>query len=214
MYNVHSCFLYAFIALYLCPSLCLCVSIVQLGGGVEVKPSTGQLAEMARDWPEINHLYMIENYLRRLVPGDVGSQCDLSLTLTNTGAIMLVLEAINTRHSTACQAAAMEVALKINKPSSQGGSLRPLTRTARLLPGMIGNSIKQSVRGQVNTVTSDLTRAKSMGANKVVNSYNSKVKGVENYANKKQTSNSGSSLTPVMTLLLLAPLAAHLLLLH
>ena len=74
-------------------------------------PESSQLAELARDWPEINHLYMVENFLRRLVPREMESRCDLSLTL----AIMLVLEAVEERLSPTCQAAAMEVAASLSQ---------------------------------------------------------------------------------------------------
>ena len=147
-----------------------------------MRPQAAQLAELVRDWPEINHLYMIENFLRRLVAREMQSQCELSLTLTDSGAIMMVLEAVDTHHSATCQAAAMDVAEKINRPSSSDDTLRPLARVARLLGGIGANSVQQSVEAQKNIVTGDISQAKAGATNKMINSYNDRVKGVESAA--------------------------------
>ena len=147
-----------------------------------MRPESGQLAELARDWPEINHLYMVENFLRRLVPTESQSHCELSLTLTNTGAVMMVLEAVDPRHSAVCQAAAMEVAEKINRPSYSDDSLRPLAREARLLS--LGDTVGESVRAQGDIITSDVGHARASAASKMVNSYNDRVKSIESTAHQ------------------------------
>ena len=154
---------------------------------MEVRPEAGQLAELARDWPEINHLYMVENFLRRLVPREMQGQCELSLTLTDSGAIMMVLEAVDTRQSAVCQAAAMDVTEKINRPSPSDDSLRPLAREARIL----GDIVQDSVRAQSDIISSDVTQAKASSTNKMINSYNDRVKGIESTANEYEGESSG-----------------------
>ena len=146
---------------------------------MEVEPQAAQLAELARDWPEINHLYMMENFLRRLVPEEMVSECELSLTLTDSGAIMLVLEAVHPRHSGTCQAAAMEVAERINRPSDEDAALRPVVRTARLLQGLGGNMIQNSVQDQTDLITGDVNKMRSDTTNKMTGSYNKQMKSLE-----------------------------------
>ena len=177
-----------------------------------MKPEAARLAELARDWPEINHLYMIENFLRQLVPQEMETQCDLSLTLTDSGAIMMVLEAEESRHSAACQAAAMDVAEKINRPSPGDDTLRPLARKARLLGGLGGNVVQQSLQNQASVVTSDVSQAKASTTNKMVGSYNSRVESMESYANEGGSSGSVCLLASLFTAA--AALAASHLLTH
>lgn len=167
-----------------------------------MRPDAAQLAELARDWPEINHLYMVENFLRRLVPQEMVAQCELSLTLTDTGAIMLVLEAVQQQHSGACQAAAMEVAERINTPSND--AVKPVVRTARLLGSLGGNVVGNSVKGQMDIITGDIQKMKSDTTSKVTGTYNGNLKKVESYA-----SSGRALLAPVSTVLatMLAALA-------
>ena len=161
-------------------------------------PESSQLAELARDWPEINHLYMVENFLRRLVPREMESRCDLSLTLTDTGAIMLVLEAVEERLSPTCQAAAMEVAENINSPSGDRGTV-VVARKARLLSGMMEGMMRDSVRDQADLITSDIDNMKSDTTYQMTNSYNDRMESIGNYA-----SGGNSLLAPVITVITLA----------
>ena len=184
---------------------------------MEIRPEAAQLADLARDWPEINHLYIIENVLRRLVPGELQEECDLSLTLTDSGAIMMVLEAVEARHSAACQAAAMDVAERINTPSSPSDddddTLKPLARTARLLGGFGANVAQQSLQDQANIVTSDINSAQSSATNQAINSYNDRVKSLESYAQDESSSGSANLLTsslPITLVLLLLATAGTL----
>lgn len=147
-----------------------------------MKPQASQLAELVKDWPEINHLYMIENFLRRLVPEQVTSLCDLSLTLTDTGDIMMVLEAVHDQQSGVCQAAAMEVTEKINTPSSDS-ALEPVVRTARLLGGLGGSMIQNSVQEQSDLITGDVAKMRADTTNKMAGTYNNQMKSVESYTN-------------------------------
>ena len=149
---------------------------------MEVKPDAAQLAELAKDWPEINHLYMVENFLRRLVPPETAAQCDVSLTLADTGAISLMLEAVQQQHSATCQAAAMDVVEKINRPAAgAAGAVKPLARTARLLGTLGGNMIENSIQAQVDVVTSDIEKMKSGASNKMAGAYNDNMKNLESY---------------------------------
>ena len=168
-----------------------------------MRPEGAKLADLARSWPEINHLYMMENFLRRLIPRELESQCDLSLTLTDSGAIMLVLEAVESRHSASCQAAAMDVAELINRPSSSE-ELRPLAREARLLGGLGGQAVHQSLQSQTNLVTSDITNAKASTTNQVIGSYNDRVKSLEGYAQEGSTSGCGHHLASISTVVALS----------
>ena len=146
-----------------------------------MEPQAAQLTELVKDWPEINHLYMIENFLRRLVPEEVSSLCDLSLTLTDTGAIMMVLEAVHEQQSGACQAAAMEVTEKINQSSDDADALKPVARTARLLAGLGGSMVQSSLSDQTALVTGDVEKMRADTANKMAGSYNNQMKSVESY---------------------------------
>lgn len=161
-----------------------------------MKPQSAQLAELVKDWPEINHLYIIENYLRRLVPEDKTSLCELSLTLTDTGAIMLVLEAVHDTHSAVCQAAAMEVTEKINQPSDDS-ALKPVARTARLLAGVGESMIQSSIKDQTELITSDVNQMRTDTTDKMTGSYNNQMKS---YSSKGETQ--AASVTGALAVLL------------
>lgn len=180
------------------------ISLSQLGGGVEVKPDAVQLAELAKDWPEINHLYMVENFLRRLIPQEMAARCELSLTLTDSGAIMLMLEAVQQNHSATCQAAAIDVAEKINSPSaSANNAIKPLARTARLLGG---NVIENSIKSQTDLITKDVNKMKSDATGNVAGVYNDNMKKVESYSSESSSSALLVSTTTVLIVTLLGVL--------
>lgn len=174
-----------------------------------MKPDAAQLAELAKDWPEINHLYMVENFLRRLVSPEAAAQCDVSLTLTDTGAISLVLEAVHQQHSAMCQAAAIDVVEKINRPGGGANSaVRPLARTARLLGALGGNVIEDSIKGQVDVITGDIEKMRSDTSNKMAGAFNDNMKNLESYAS--EDSGSGPVLVSLTAVLATAVLAAAL----
>ena len=176
-----------------------------------MKPDAAQLAELAKDWPEINHLYMVENFLRRLVPPGTAARCDVSLTLTDTGAISLMLEAVHQRHSATCQAAAMDVVEKINRPGGAASAVRPLARTARLLGALGGNVIEDSIKGQMDVITGDIDKMRSDTSNKMAGVYNDNMKSLESYASEDMYSGSGPALlVSVTTVLATAVLAVAL----
>lgn len=167
-----------------------------------MRPDAVQLAELAKDWPEINHLYMVENFLRRLVPKEMAAQCDLSLTLTNSGAIMLMLEAVQQKHSATCQAAAIDVAEKINSPSSSGNTaVKPLARTARLLGSIGGNVIGNSIKSQTDIITQDVDKMKSDATSSVASAYNDNMKKVESYSSESSSSAESTFLVSTATVL-------------
>lgn len=163
------------------------------GGGVEIRPDAARLADLAQDWPEINHLYMVENFLRRLVPEEAKSHCELSLTLTDTGAIMMVLEAVKPQHSGACRAASMAVVETINQPSDDSSSdkvVKPLAKTGKLL-GTIGNKMMGNViEDQASSVTGDLNKMKNEGMANSVDKYNDGMKSLDEWS-KGQSSSHG-----------------------
>lgn len=170
---------------------------------MEVKPDAVQLAELAKDWPEINHLYMAENFMRKLVPQEMVAQCDLSLTLTDTGAIMLMLEAVQQTHSATCQAAAIDVAEKINSPSTSDESvIKPLARTARLLSSIGGNMIGDSIKSQADIITNDVNKMKADTTGSVTGVYNENMQKVESYASEGSSSAESTLLASVTTVLI------------
>ena len=169
-----------------------------------MRPDAVQLAELAKDWPEMNHLYMVENFLRRLVPQEMAAQCDLSLTLTDSGAIMLMLEAVEQKHSATCQAAAVDVAEKINSPSSSASTaIKPLARTARLLGTIGGNMIENSIKSQTDIITKDVKKMKSDATGSVAGVYNDNMKKVESYSSESSSSAESTSLVSTATVLII-----------
>lgn len=160
---------------------------------MEIRPDAARLADLAQDWPEINHLYMVENFLRRLVPEDAKSYCELSLTLTDTGAIMMVLEAVKPQHSGVCRAASMAVVETINKPSDGSSSdkvVKPLAKTGKLL-GTIGSKMMgNTIQDQANSVTGDLNKMKNEGMANTLDKYNDGMKNLDDWS-KTQSSSCG-----------------------
>ena len=61
-------------------------------------------------------MYVVENFLYKLLPEGTVRRCRLSTALTDKGDISLVLEALESKHSEQCSLAARELVEMLNKP--------------------------------------------------------------------------------------------------
>ena len=100
-----------------------------------VRPDSGALAELVQSWEEVNHLYMVENFLRHLLSKEEASKCELTATLTNSGNFSVVLSAATATDHTICLNAGKNLVQAINKKSSttQDAMLSPVAMTAALM---------------------------------------------------------------------------------
>jgi hypothetical protein len=100
-----------------------------------VQPDSSALAELMQSWEEVNHLYMVENFLRHLLSKEEASKCELTATLTNLGNFSVVLSAASATDHTICLNAGKNLVQAINDKSSttQDAMLHPVAKTAALI---------------------------------------------------------------------------------
>ena len=103
-----------------------------------VHPDTKAVAALVSTWKDVNHMYIVENFLRKLVSDDASRKCELSATLTNAGNISVVLESIKEPDHTVCQSSAKDLATAINGhvPEVEDSMLRPMAKTAALMDAL------------------------------------------------------------------------------
>ena len=106
-----------------------------IGGAILVHPDSAALAELVKGWEEVNHLYMVENFLRHLLSEEEAFKCELMATLTNSGNFSVVLSAVTPTDHTTCLNAGKNLVQAINKKSSptQDAMLHPVAMTAALM---------------------------------------------------------------------------------
>ena len=100
-----------------------------------VRPDSSALAELVQSWEEVNHLYMVENFLRHLLSNEEVSKCELTATLTNSGNFSVVISAATATDHTICLNAGKNLVQTINKKSSttKDAMLSPVAKTAALI---------------------------------------------------------------------------------
>lgn len=100
-----------------------------------VRPDSAALAELAVSWEEINHLYVVENFLRHLLSKDEAEKCELTAILTNSGNFSVVLSATTPEDHSICLTASRNLVHTINNktPASQDAMLQPVAMTAALI---------------------------------------------------------------------------------
>lgn len=77
-----------------------------------VKPDAKALANAGK----LNHLFELENIIRKLVPKYAAKKCRLTATVGTTGDIVVVLEAVEPRDTVDCLAASRDIVSAINTP--------------------------------------------------------------------------------------------------
>ncbi len=119
-----------------------------------VHPDTQAMAALISTWKDINHMYIIENFLRKLLSPKASKNCELSATLTNTGNISVVLESLKGGDYSICTASAKQLAKEINGhyPALEDSMLRPMAKTAALLGAL--NPLEQATNWLQDTQAS------------------------------------------------------------
>lgn len=79
------------------------------GGVAQVGLNLTALSEFISHHKEKNHLYVLENMLREMLPPYAVSKCDLSMSLTDKGNVSLILEAVNPGDTQMCQGAILGI---------------------------------------------------------------------------------------------------------
>ena len=99
-----------------------------------VHPDSAALSELVASWEEVNHLYIVENFLRHLLSKTEASKCELTATLMNNGSFSVVLSAFVAKYHKLCQTATNNLVRTINKsPAAQDAMLHPVALKATLL---------------------------------------------------------------------------------
>ena len=91
-------------------------------GGIAHITLTDGLSEYLNQHHEENHLYVLENMLRHMLPPYAARKCDLFTSLTDSGNISLIVEAINPGDRQECQDGLLTItnAIKHKKSHSHG----------------------------------------------------------------------------------------------
>lgn len=99
-----------------------------------VHPDSVALSELVESWEEVNHLYVVENFLRHLLSKDEALKCELTATLTTNGSFSVVLSATTAANHKICQTAANNLVRTVNRnPRAQDAMLHPVALKATLL---------------------------------------------------------------------------------
>ncbi len=133
-----------------------------------VHPDSGALAELVQSWEEVNHLYMVENFLRHLLLKEEASKCELTATLTNSGNFSVVLSTASAIDHTICLNAGKNLVHAINDKSSitQDAMLRPVAKTAAFInPFNPEATIKGFLLDSQNKMMSKATDLRDQAAN-------------------------------------------------
>ena len=108
------------------------------GGALVIHPDSKALAALISNWEDVNHLYIVENFLRKLLPKTSATSCELTASVTNSGNISVILEAMNTKDEDVCKRTAQELANAVNShsPNVEDSMLRPMALTAAMIGPM------------------------------------------------------------------------------
>lgn len=175
------------------------------GGAVIINPDVEGLAELARHWEKTNHLYIAENYLRKLVPVNAEKKCSLSVTLTNKGKIELVLAALNPKHANLCLAASKEIAEVVNNPprAMANDVMKPVAAKAE--PEKAVNSkLAKLFFNPLGSVQNSVAKMNEKANKAAGDKYNDVLLSVSEKADEVEQSRSGATLALPCTLVTLA----------
>ena len=86
---------------------------------MEIPLNSDKLADYASAHEGNNHLYVLEKLLRDMLPPHASKKCELSGTLTNSGNLSIVLEAINAGNHALCNDALPKLEKQVHKVQSQ-----------------------------------------------------------------------------------------------
>ena len=182
------------------------------GGAVTVRPDVEALSGLVQHWEHTNHLYIAENYLRKLVPVNAEKECALSVTLTDKGEIEVVLAALNPKHAELCIAASKEMAEVVNNPPKAMAKdvMKPVAAEAKPEVAVVAEMINpfNPLGGIQNSVTKVNEKASKVAADK----YNDALLSASKKADAIEQSRSGAMLPTAYCLVTLATVIASALL--
>ena len=90
-----------------------------LGGAVLIKLNRTMLYEFLATNRGNNHLYVVENLLRDKLPKRVMNKCHLYGYMTSSGAVSMVLEALNAGDHNLCHSALLQLQTIVTKAAGQ-----------------------------------------------------------------------------------------------
>ena len=131
---------------------------------------------------EMNHLYMVENFLRKMLPEKAGEECALTVTLTNQGDVSVTLAAIKPESADSCLEASKELPGAVSKPEA--------TDTKIVQPRAPAMSLFNPMSGVQDVVDS----VNSKASNTAVNSYNGALNGVSKSSDEHEEGVSSAAL--------------------
>lgn len=88
----------------------------------QIRLDIAALSDFISNHEEKNHLFVLENMLREMLPPYAVQKCDVLVSLTNSGNISLILEAVNPGDNQLCQDATLSVTNSIESGITHPGS--------------------------------------------------------------------------------------------
>ena len=176
-----------------------------------MSPNAKGLASLVGQWEDMNHLYVVENFLRRLLPEEAHGQCSLSLTLTDEGELSAAVAAMDSGDSGICHRAASSLVNVINKPTQAmlDSVLGPVVSKAEVVntPAEVGKSIGSlnPLNGLQNSLQSSVNDLNNKMTNTAADAYNTAVdnmdQGADNLENNLRSA--GFALSSSLAMLVL-----------
>ena len=129
---------------------------------MEVTLDTRLVSDFVSQWEGKNHLYVLINMFRGMLPKYAGDKCDLSGSMTDGGNISLVLEAINAGDHALCESALMHLAKKINNNHSF-----PMRPTFKIAANIIEIITREGLKTLQDKITKTPEKIKNVIGTKI-----------------------------------------------
>ena len=93
---------------------------------MEISLNVNKIANFISNKEDKNSLYDLENFLRNLLPLEITTRCQLFASLTSSGNLLLVLEALNAGNHEMCSDALVSLGETLHEHSSDPQIARSL----------------------------------------------------------------------------------------
>lgn len=102
---------------------------------MEIPLNNNNLVKFMSDKEDKNHLFVLENLLRDMLPPYASNKCKLFAFLTNSGNVTVVLEAINAGNHELCSDALVKLGATIHNQSFSGHPKFKIAHSSIFDPG-------------------------------------------------------------------------------
>lgn len=177
--------------------------VFPIGGIAQVALNNKALTEFISLHEDKNHLYVLENVFRDILPPYAVRKCDISGSMTDTGNVSLILEAVNPGDHQLCQDALRSMTNAINRNKSLY-SLQPKFEIAAFinLESWFRNQVVD-IQDQILSASDDLKNKAQVKLGETVQGIDNKVQALPSGGNKVVVSVDAHILILTLTFLVL-----------